>query len=370
MGYKKASIYFLSGTGNSYRVAIWLQQECLRRNIPSAVIPINLADPKTEIEAASDQLVVLAYPTHGLLPPWSAIKFLFKLPFRRRTHFFCIPTRGIVRIGRFIIPGIAGVASMLPSFLLPLKGYHVRGSLSLDMPANMTSVMPSLRQKDIARIIADSKRRAGRYYTRLLAGKSIWFTRNNLWEYTWGTLLLVFFPLFPILYLLLGRFFMGKMMFANSDCIGCGKCARACPNNAILMKGKNNPKPYWKYNCEDCLRCMNYCEYRAVEAGHSWAVILYFIGTFSLSAYIFQFIAQYFPQIDYLKNFYTLEIVNAVYYYPAYFIAYLIFFEMIRWKPLNALFTWTTLTHFFKRYHEPETKLEDLLQKSEGYEDS
>jgi len=351
-------------------VAIWLRDECRRRKISASVIPIDLADPATEIESTADQLVVFAYPTHGLLPPWSAIKFLFKMPFRKGTHFFCIPTRGFVRIGRFIIPGIAGIASMLPSFLLPFKGYHVRGSLSLDMPANMTSVMPSLRQKDIARIIADSQRRATRYYDRLLTGKSIWFTWNNLWEYTWGTLLLVFFPFFPILYLLIGRFFMGKLMFANSDCIGCGKCARTCPNNALVMKGKKRPRPYWKYNCEDCLRCMNYCEEKAVEAGHSWAVILYFIGTFSLSVYIFSFVAQYLPQINYLKNIYTLEIVDALYYYPAYFIAYYIFFVIIRWKPLNTLFTWTTLTHLFSRYHEPETALADLLQKSDGDEDS
>jgi ferredoxin len=365
LGYKRALIYFLSGTGNSFRVAMWLKDECRRRDISASVIPIDLAYPKTEIEASPEQLAVLAFPTHGLLPPWSAIKFLFKLPFRRRTHFFCLPTRGIVRIGHFIIPGIAGVASMFPPFLLALKGYSVRGSLSLDMPANMTSIMPSLRKKDIERILSDSKHRALKYYDRLLSGRSIWFTRNNLWEYTWGALLLYFFPFFPILYLLLGRFFMGKMMFANSDCIGCGKCARTCPNGAISMKGPKNPRPYWKYNCEDCLRCMNYCDKKAVEAGHSWAVILYFIATFSLSAYIFRFVAPYWPQIDYLKNYYTLEIVNAVYYYPAYFVAYFIFFELIRWKPLNALFTWTTLTHVFSRYHEPGTKLEDLTRKSE-----
>lgn len=364
MPYKKAVIYFLSGTGNSFRVAIWLHQICQKKNISSQVIPLDMSDPALEIQASKDILIALVYPTHGLLPPWSAIKFLFKMPIRKRTHFFCIPTRGFVRIGRFIIPGISGVASMLPSLLLPFKGYNVRGSLSFDMPANMTSIMPSLRRKDIDRIIQASEKKAAKYFAKLLGGKSIWLTWNNLWEYAWGTLLLVFYPLFPVLYLLLGRFFMAKMIFANSDCIGCGLCARACPNNAILMKGKENPRPYWKYNCEDCLRCMNFCEQNAVEAGHSWALILYFIGTFSLSSHIFQFLIPYFPWLDFLKSWYTLEIVNAVYYYPAYFIAYYIFFELIRWKPLNHLFTFTTLTHFFKRYHEPNTNLNDLLRKT------
>jgi hypothetical protein len=38
---------------------------------------------------------------------------------------------------------------------------------------------------------------------------------------------------------------------------------------------------------------------------------------------------------------------------------------LLRWKPFNVFFTWTSLTHYFPRYHEPETKLEDLLKKTE-----
>lgn len=147
MDYKKAKIYFLSGTGNSYRVAAWLHEACIDRGTTSEIIPIDLAKPKEEIEASPENLIVLAYPTHGFLPPWSAVKFIFKMPFKRRAHFFCIPTRGCLRFGPIIIPGIAALASLLPVFVLPFKGYNIRGSLSFDMPSNVTFLHSRLSDK-------------------------------------------------------------------------------------------------------------------------------------------------------------------------------------------------------------------------------
>jgi ferredoxin len=365
LGYKKAKIYFLSGTGNSYRVAAWLHDACQSKNIASEIIPIDLANAKEEIEAFPDNLVVLAYPTHGLLPPWSAIKFIFKMPFKRGPHFFCTPTRRSFFVGSLLVPGIAGIASMLPSVILPFKGYNVRGSVSFDMPVNMTSVHPSLSDNQIRRIKARAKKKAHKYFERLLSGKSVWFTPNNLWEYFWGILLLVFFPLFPIVYLLIGRFFMGQIMFATNKCISCGLCAKSCPNGAIVMKGKENPRPYWRYNCEDCLRCVNYCKQNAVETGHSWAVILYYIGTFGFAVYLFRFVADFFPQIDSIRNWWTVQIVNCIYLYPAYITAYFIFFNLIRIKPINTLFSYTTFARLFRRYHDPETSLKDLIRRKQ-----
>jgi len=346
-------------------VGMWLHEACKSRNITSEIIPINIANPEEEIEASPDTLVALAYPTHGLLPPWSAIKFIFKMPVKKGAHLICIPTRGRIYIGPLVIPGAAGFASILPALVLPFRGYNIRGSVSFDMPSNMTSLHSRISDKNIKRITTPSKRMADTYFQRLLSGKSIWFTLNNLYEYLWAVLILMVMPLFPIVYLLLGRFYMGKMMFANNKCIGCGACAASCPNNAIVMKGNKNPRPYWKYNCEDCLRCLNYCRQKAVEAGHSWAVLLYFIGGVRVSSYIFKFIATTYPQISYIKNYWTLEIVNSIYYYPAFIFAYFIFFHLIRIKPINTLFTFTTLTHFYRRYNEPETSLRDLLQKKQ-----
>jgi hypothetical protein len=215
MGYRRATVYFASGTGNSYRVAAWLDEACIIKNVESELIPVDAARPKEEIEASRDQLVALAFPTHGFLPPWSVIKFLLKMPFKRGAHFFCIPTRGSFRIGRkAIIPGAAGLASFLPALLLLIKGFCARGALSLDMPVNITSIHPPLTERGARIVIGQAKRLADGCYQRVLSGGWLWLTWNNFYELCWAVPLMLFFPLFPLLYLLLGRFFMGRLHFA------------------------------------------------------------------------------------------------------------------------------------------------------------
>ncbi len=363
MGYKRALIYFASGTGNSYRLAVWFQELCRERGISAEVIPASLAAPREEIEASPDTLVALVFPAHGLLPPWSVIKFLFRLPVRSRTHCIVLPTRGCFHIGPVPIPGAAGLGSFLPWFLLPFKGYRIRGSLSFDMPLNMTSFHPRLTDGGIRRIINRARARAWHRLAPVLEGKTLFFTLNNLWEALWGFIPLALFPLFPAAYLLIGRFFMGKMMFASSDCVSCGLCAASCPVGAIVMKGDENPRPYWRYNCEDCLRCLNFCPHRAVEAGHSWAALLVLISSVSVSALVFDLLAVQWPPLAAIRSPLLLEVLNAVYYYPAVLIAYFLFFHALRFRPVNRFFTLTTLTHYFRRYREPQTRLADMLRK-------
>ena len=360
MNYKKVKIYFSSGTGNSYRVAVWVHEFCQSKDIDSEVIPIDIADPKSEIDSSPDNLVVLTFPTHGLLPPWSMIKFIFRMPFKKSARIFALPTRGSFLIGPLLVPGIAGYASILPILVSLFKGYHPKGSLSLDMPANVISIHSRLSDWKIDRIKRGAKSRVERHFSNLLNGGSVWFTLNNLWEYFWSILLLRYWPLWTIAYLLLGRFFMGKVMFANNKCISCGVCAETCPNNAIAMLGKENPRPLWRYNCEHCLRCMNYCRQKAVEAGHSWGVLLYFLCGFPLALYIFRYAWGHYPVVKNYYNYWTFEIVNCIYYYPVIIIAYYIFYQLIRVRFINSIFTYTTLTRIFRRYHEPETSLNDL----------
>lgn len=158
---------------------------------------------------------------------------------------------------------------------------------------------------------------------------------------------------------------MGQTLFANSNCIGCGICAKSCTNNAISMKGNRAPLPYWKYNCEACLRCMSYCRQKAVEAGHSWAAIIYLIWIwgYPIVLYMFNFFGFHLPFVNTTMHYYMLWIVMAIYLYPAYIIAYFAFFHLLRLKPLNTLFTYTTLAHFYRRYHEPEIALIDLQRR-------
>ena len=56
-----------------------------------------------------------------------------------------------------------------------------------------------------------------------------------------------------------------KPFYVTDKCVGCGLCARNCPDGAIEM---NEGKPRWiKKRCEKCGACINRCPVRAIEHG-------------------------------------------------------------------------------------------------------
>ena len=361
--YSEAVIYFSSGTGNSFRVARWLFETFVDRGISCSLCPVNKALPRTEIRAAREQLIGMAFPTHGLLPPWSVIKFLFKMPRKKGTHFLCLPTRGSFFVGPILVPGAAGVASFLPALILFFKGYRPRGAVSFDMPANMTFIHPKLNVRHAERVIARAKRKFDRNMDRFFRTGWRWLTLNNLYELIWSAAVLMYIPLFLPLYLLLGRFFMGKIMYANRKCTGCGTCVRSCPAGALILKEKK-ARPYWRYNCEACLRCLNSCPHRAVSASLSWGILLWFIGiAVAFGGTLFSWAGSVYPPLESFRNWWTLELLNSVFYYPAFLAAYFIFYHMTRFRPFSDLFYYLSPDRFFIQYMAPGTTLAEMGKK-------
>lgn len=364
MNPERAIIYFLSGTGNSYRVAAWMHERCLGHGMESSLVPIDAADPASEIVPSPGTLVVLAFPTHGLMPPWSMIKFIVRLPRKRGVSLFCMPTRGCFHIGPVPIPGGAGLASFMPHLILIFKGYRPRGALSLDMPLNLISVHPPLTAGGIERILGRARPKVDRAADRLLAGRSVWLSRNNLWELGWAVVPLVFLPFYPIAYLLMGKFFMGKLMFAGSSCNGCAVCARSCPSGAIDMTG-SPARPFWSYRCEACLRCLNICPRKSVEAGVAWGAILIGISSVPAERYLLDLIAPPGTLPAFMGDYLFRQILNILFFFPAVVVAYRVLSAALRLRAVNALFTATSLSHYYGRYREPATHLRDLVGQRE-----
>jgi len=156
------------------------------------------------------------------------------LPRRSKTQAFCVASRGALRYGRFFVPGINGLGNFFIALVLALKGYKVRGIASFDMPANWTACHPALPSRSVEKIISRSRLKVEAFAMRILSGRSNWWTLNNLYEFMFGILLL------PVtaLYLVLGRFYLPKLFFANNGCNGCGRCAENCPAGGIRMVGR------------------------------------------------------------------------------------------------------------------------------------
>ena len=114
------------------------------------------------------------------------------------------------------------------------------------------------------------------------------------------------------------------------------------------------------------MRCMGYCPENAIEAGHSLGVIFYFVAMTPIVIYLIDFVASYIPNIAVIKDsFFGLPvlILDYVYILISLFISYLLFIILIRIPFINVIFTFTTLTHFYRRYHEPNTKIKDFKKK-------
>ncbi len=353
MSYSQVIIYFTSGTGNSFRAASWCLEAAEQNGAKSRLLRIEGAKPEQELKPGRDTLVGLAMPTHAFIAPWHMLKFAARLPRGKGTSAFSLATRASIKLGSWITPGINGSGNFIIALILYLKGYRIRGILSLDMPSNWTSLHPALKPKNIEAIIKRAQPRATAFMEKILAGAPVWFTLNNLWELIWGILLL---PI-SLGFLFLGRMALGKLFFANNDCNSCGVCADNCPVSAIRMWGRKRPLPYWTWHCESCMRCMSYCPEKAIEASHSWLVMIYLL-TIYLPVWIMGYLGL--PLLDFgqwnssvgMTLFTVLIILLAFVFYP-----------LLRVRVFNYFFTYTTFTHLYRRYHEPDTKLKELATK-------
>ncbi|MCD4675890.1 MAG: EFR1 family ferrodoxin [Desulfobacula sp.] len=356
-------LYVLSGTGNTHRVACWIRNSFNKKRIKTCLKSIEDANFKKDFQNSEKQLISVLFPTHGFMPPWSMIKFLFKMPNQKKVPAIVVATRGAIWIGPVKIPGAAGFATFFAALVLLFKGYDIRGIFSLDMAANMNNLHPSLTHDTIKRISSKSKAKLEALLSFLMSEKRILFTLNNLYEGIWTCLLFWFIPIFPILYLIYGKTTMAKIMFANNRCVSCGRCARFCPNNAIEMKSfMGKKRPFWTYHCENCMRCMGYCKKKAVEAGHSWAFLQYFIVTIPVIKMITSWLMENTGFTFEIQNYWVAILFETIYFLPAIFLSYWIFWLLLRVPLINSIFSVTTLTHYFTRFHDPETRLKDLVK--------
>lgn len=323
MDYRSMTIHFMSGTGNSFRAATWMTEIANPKNIRSKLHQISRYYHKSDFAEESNELLGMVFPTHGFTAPWRVIRYALRLPHGMGKHAFVVPTRAGTRIASIPFPGLEGTAGYLIALILILKGYIVRGVMGLDMPSNWMSLHWGLNTTNSNFIIEIS-----------------------------------------LAYLIVGRFFLSKLFFASSNCTGCGLCVKSCPVKAIRMLGSNKPRPYWSFTCESCMRCMGYCPNRAVEVSHSFAIVLYFIATLPVSFYLLNGMKNLIPMEH---NIFLIEILfDYCYTLVSIFVAYLILYWIIKIPLLNKLCTYTTFTHFYRRYHEPDTALIDIVRESKN----
>jgi ferredoxin len=360
--YSDATLFYMTGTGNSFRAATWMAQSLRNAGIAADVIQVQEATrPCGEERGGVKSMLGIVFPTHGFTAPWGIMRFAAGLPRGGGRHALVVPTRAGMRVGGVYTPGMEGTAGYLIALILLLKGYRVRGVVGLDMPSNWMSLHSGLKAESVAGIISRAEARTGRVIATLLEGGRLF--RPGSWVQ-----LLFGLALLPVSagYLLVGRFFFAKLFFANLRCNGCGICGAHCPNQAIRMLGRTRARPYWTFDCESCMRCMGYCPEQAIEAGHSLGVILYYASIVPVSVFLFDELGGSLPWLAGKGDTWIGWLVQYPYTLLSFYLAYLLIHRLIRIPLFNRLFTYTTLTQFYRRYREPGTKLRDIEISQKG----
>jgi ferredoxin len=350
--YKTVVNYIMSGTGNSYRAAVWATEEAGRNGIVAKNISIDRANPKSEIGNGPENLIGIFCPTHGFTAPWGMIVFALRMPRVKGAHAFISASRAGWLIGPWYLPGLEGTTGLLLALILLFKGYDVRGVTGLDMPSNWLVVHWGLNKEHVDGFVNKSEQKIKSIFGDVLNGKR---------KYVGWVFVLLGILLIPVSlgYLLAGRLMLSKVMFADNRCNSCGLCADNCPFKAILMKGGKNPRPYWTFRCESCERCIAYCPQKAIQGAYLYLTVLFWI-MFSLKPQLITAVsADFLVHLGAAKGL-AVFLVAIAYNIVFVWVAYPVLFAMSRIPVLNKIFYYTTLTAIFRRYHEPRTKLKDL----------
>ncbi|MGE4289131.1 MAG: EFR1 family ferrodoxin [Salinivirgaceae bacterium] len=347
---EKLVIYYYSGTGNAANVCRWILE--VAKDNGCEVELHNLANRKQGPIKPIEAHVLYGFiaPTHGFNMVPLMFHFMLGFPCAINNRVFIVNTRGGLKMGRFFLPGLSGMAQYLSALILMLKGYKIQGMYPVDLPSNWISLHPGLKSKVVASIYEHWHLRVSTFAGQLIEGKTNYRALFHLIQD------LLISPI-AFIYYLMGRFILAKSFVAGSACNKCGLCVKECSVKAIKWVDK---RPFWTFRCESCMHCMNICPRRAIETAHG-----YFIGTLVLikmAVLIGLFgkfgIDSFFEQLQpaWLSGLLSF-LISALIYLLLMLVAYRILHGMMRFRWFERLVIFTSLTHFkfWRRYQAPNT---------------
>lgn len=340
--WKSLYIYFISGTGNAKVSSEWIRDEAEKKGIRTVVQQIDRLDNIVMPGNDEKPIIGFAFPTHGFNAAPIMIRFIAGFPRGLGREVFLLNTRAGMKLSKIFLPGISGMALLLPAFILWIKGYRCIGFRPVDLPSNWIPLHPGLKKKVIESIFVRCEKIVRNFAVSIMSGKKVY--RGLLSS----PLDLLLSPI-ALGYYIGGRFFLSKTFIANDKCNNCGICIKECPTSSIKMVAG---RPYWKLTCESCMRCLNHCPNKAIEAAHGMAVAFWIIFT-ALNAQVILLIINALninPEVWWWKV--ASQITGIACMVLITTILYRIMHYAMGFKPVSYLVRFTSLTTlpFWRRY--------------------
>lgn len=347
--YNNLIIYYFSGTGNARNASKWIKEVAEKQNIRTRLINIDRFDTIDPPDLSEKTLIGFCSPTHGFNLPPLVIKFIRKFPRSGKADVFILNTRGGLKLSKLFLPGLSGLAQILPALLLIMKGYRIVGMQPLDLPSNWLILHPALRNKVVGSMYSHYRGIVEKFAARIISGKR---------KYKALISVPIDLLLLPVAfgYYIIGRFFLAKTLIATDACNKCGLCIKQCPVRAISIK---DDSPYWSYKCESCMRCVSSCPQRAIETMHSFTAGMLLASSFVISPLLLKML-KYLGMRSWINNSWLTEniwyLIDAFIFLAFVFVCYRILHFLMRYRIINRFIKYTSLStyKFWRRYHPPE----------------
>lgn len=349
--FPKLTIYYFSGTGNARSVASWIKHTAEQKSTETELVDIAKLEKRTSPDVPANSLIGFCAPTHGFNFPPIMLHFILRFPKAKQNQVFLINTRAGMKIGKFLLPGLSGIALLFSSLVLALKGYKVIGLRSIDLPSNWISIHPGMKTSSIESIFIRRKAETIDFANKLLQGKKVYSAFKDIIQD------LLISPI-AVGYYFIGRFVFAKSFIASKDCTHCDLCVKKCPVNAIKIVDN---RCYWTHKCESCMQCMNICPQRSIETVHGFLFGISYLVYGVVLVWLYKMLG-----IEAAVNLYFSEgvsklflmILDSVVFLLLLFLGYRIMHFLLRYKPFERLFVWTSLTSYtFWRRYKPSRKL-------------
>jgi ferredoxin len=330
--YQKLVVYYFSGTGNSENVARWMADITFEKGMEVDLINIVKTERRRIEPPLPGALVAFVSPIHGFNYPPVMLNFLIHFP-RGQNKILLMNTRAGMLIGKWITPGLTGIAFYFAALILKLKGYSIKSMFPVDLPSNWISVHPGLNDRTVKYLHERNQEKVYRFARNVLSGGSDFRGVREI-------ILDILVAPISLGYFFMGRFFFSKTYFASADCDNCGLCIKACPVKAIK---KVDNRPFWTFNCESCMRCMSNCPKRAIETAHGSVLVITLLSSLVVSGLFYSYFKQWFFDIEHTFLGFILE---SALFLGILGIWYRIIHFAMRFKVIERLVVYTSLTKY------------------------
>ena len=329
--YREVVVYYFSGTGNSRNVAEWFRQVAEKDSIECKIVNIAQTDRRSITPPDPESLVVFLSPVHGFNYPPVMLHFILRFP-KGKNRVVLMNTRAGMLIGKFITPGLTGIAFYLSGLLLMMKGFSILGILPVDMPSNWISVHPGLNHRTVKYLHERNQLRVELFAHKILDGKTCFKALIEVYD-------LLLAPI-ALGYYFVGRFLFAKTYYASADCNNCGSCIKDCPVKAII---RVDDRPFWTFNCESCMKCMGNCPKKAIETAHGSILLFSLLFSLGILALFYKYFDLYFPAIE---NSLVKMVVESGLYLALLAIWYRLVHWAMRFTVVERMIVYTSLTKF------------------------